>query len=63
MTLNLLQYLPKVTAISEIHRNILIGTCMGMGNVTELTSFYNSFPSSENIESGILDLIMNKIPE
>ena len=63
MALNLLQYLPKVTSISEIHRNILMGTGCSKGNMSELISFYNSFPSSEDIESGILDFVMNKTPE
>ena len=63
MALNLLQFLPKVTAISEILRNILMGPSIGRENISELISFYNSFPSSEDIESGILDFVMNKTPE
>ncbi len=51
-------FIPNLSAICTIFTGILSGKAIGCEETLSLVAFYNSFPSVQNIEAGILDLVL-----
>jgi len=52
------KFIPNLSAICTIFSGILSGKAIGCEETLSLVAFYNSFPSVQNIEAGILDLVL-----
>ncbi len=57
------KFIPNLSAICTIYSRILSGETIGCDETLSLVTFYNSFPSVQNIEAGILDLVLKASTE
>ncbi|WMI41424.1 hypothetical protein [Parabacteroides distasonis] len=57
------EFIPNLSAICTIYSGVLSGKTLGCEETLSMVAFYNSFPSVQNIEAGILDLVLKASTE
>ena len=55
----LAEFIPKLSSISKTYSEIINGNSITIEKALTLLTFYNSFPSVHDVESGIIDLALN----
>ena len=59
MEIKLIDCIPSLSSVCKIYSGKVAGFVLSKSNIIELNRFYRYFPSVQEIESGIMELIRN----